>query len=111
MAITHTKYESGGSELVTGKIIADGAAANVSIGFIPSFLIIINYTNPSTHFWTKGMTDAYEHEIGATGTQQIVTSAGISDYAGDNDQAPGFTIGTNSVLNTSSDVLYYVAFR
>lgn len=112
MAFTHTKYQDGGAVgMVTGKIVVDGSAGNVEIGFVPSALFIMNYTNPSIHMWTKGMTDAYDHQVATNGTQSIVTSNGISDYVGDATHAPGFTIGTDSVLNTSSDVLYYVAFR
>lgn len=112
MAITHTKYQRGVTETVTGKIVADGSAANVELGFVPSMVWIFNYTNPSFHVWSRGMTDGYVGTIPASGgTLAVATTGGISDYAGDATHAPGFTIGTDSTLNTASDVLYYVAFR
>lgn len=113
MAFTHTKYQDGGAiGCVTGKIVVDGSAGNVSCGFVPSLVLILNYTNPSVHIWTKGMTDGYVFTIPASGgTLAVATTGGISDYAGAVSAAPGFSIGTDSTLNTASDVLYYVAFR
>jgi hypothetical protein len=99
---------------VSGKIVTatDAAANNVEIGFIPSFIIIINYTNPSVHMYAHGMTAAYLLTIPATtGTLAIATSGGVTEYTGDGTHAPGFTYGTDATLNTAGDTLYFIAFR
>lgn len=113
-AIATTINDSAGKlNVVTGKIVtADpAAAANISIGFVPSAVMIFNLTNPSQHNWYKGMGDGYCEQQVTAGDKTIVTTAGISEYAGDSTHAPGFTIGTNTVLNTAGDVLYFIAFR
>jgi len=99
---------------VTGKITVatDAAANNVSIGFVPSAILILNYTNPTWHLWIKGMTAAYVATIPATGgALAIATSGGITAYDGSASVAPGFTYGTDATLNTAGDVLYFIAFR
>jgi|GEM_PF-6286607 len=98
---------------VSGKITVatDAAANNVEIGFIPSFLIIVNYTNPSMHLYAHGMAAAYNVMIATAGGMSVVTTGGITEYAGDNNHAPGFTYGTDGTLNTAADVLYFIAFR
>jgi hypothetical protein len=111
MAGTVTKNEPVRDDFVSGKIVCDGAATNVELGFVPKQVEIQNITNPSTHRWYYGMTAAYCIQEAADGVKSVVTSAGISGYAGDATHAPGFTIGTNAVLNTASDVLYFKAFR
>lgn len=113
-AISITKNESGAKlGFCSGKIVtADpAAAANISIGFVPSVVLIFNLTNPSQHNWYKGMGDGYCEQQVTAGDKTIVTSGGISEYAGSSTAAPGFTIGTDSVLNTAGDTLYFVAFR
>lgn len=101
------------SDVVTGKIVTatDAAALNVPLGFIPSRVEIFNFTNPSQHNWQKGMAaDSCEQQVTA-GDKTIVTTGGISEYAGSATVAPGFTIGTDAVLNTAGDTLYFKAFR
>lgn len=101
------------SDVVTGKIVCanPAVAINVPLGFIPSRVEIFNYTNPSQHNWQKGMGDGYCEQQVTAGDKTIVSSNGISEYAGDASNAPGFTVGTDSVLNTAGDVLYFKAYR
>ena len=101
------------SDVVTGKIVtADpAAAANISIGFIPSRVEIFNYTNPSQHNWQKGMAAGYCEQQVTAGDKTVVTTGGISEYEGSDSAAPGFTIGTDAVLNTAGDTLYFKAYR
>ena len=101
------------SDVVTGKIVTatDAAALNVPLGFIPSRVEIFNYTNPSQHNWQKGMGDGYCEQQIPAGDKSIVTTGGISEYAGTSLIAPGFTIGTDAVLNTAGDTLYFKAYR
>lgn len=97
--------------VVTGKVDGTGAAINVSLGFVPSKVVIENVTNPSKHVWQKGMAAASCIQEITDGTKSIVAADGISEYAGSNTAAPGFTIGADAVLNTAADVLYFTAFR
>lgn len=113
-AIVVTQNENAGKlGFASGKIVtADPAAiANISIGFVPSAVMIFNKTNPSQHNWYKGMAAASCEQQVTAGDKTIVAAGGISEYAGDDTHAPGFTIGTDAVLNTAGDELYFVAFR
>ena len=103
----------GGLGVVSGKITCanPAVAINVEVGFLPSAVKIFNYTNPSQHNWYYGMGQGYCEQQVPAGDKTIVTTGGISRYAGDATHAKGFTIGTDSVLNTALDVLYFQAFR
>ena len=57
------------------------------------------------------MDNGYCEQQVTAGDKTIVTTGGISEYAGDATHAPGFTIGTDAVLNTAADVLYFKAYR
>ena len=114
MAAVITYNDDGGAlGMVTGKITTatPAAALNVPVGFLPSAVKIFNYTNPSQHNWYYGMGQGYCEQQVPAGDKTIVTTGGISRYAGDATHAKGFTIGTDSVLNTALDVLYFQAFR
>lgn len=98
---------------VTGKIVtADPAAAlNVSIGFIPKWVEITNVTNPSYHRWNANMADGKVYQfVGNTGPT-LVATGGITPYEGSASASPGFTIGTDAVLNTAADELHFIAYR
>lgn len=98
---------------ITGKIttVDPAAAFNVPIGFVPSRIEIVNATNPSLHIYQHGMGAGYEMQGATAGTFSMVTSNGITEYVGDASNAPGFTIGTDAVLNTAGDVLYFIAYK
>ena len=113
-AIAKTIQDNGGDlSHVTGKIVLanPAAVANISVGFVPSMIKIFNLTNPSQHNYYHGMTAAYMETQITAGNKSIVTSAGITEYSGDATHAPGFTIGTNAVLNTAGDTVYFIAYR
>lgn len=85
-----------------------GAAINVSCGFIPDYVRILNVTDGDiTHEWFRGMTDG-------TGVDTALAVAGnadndISEYAGDSTHSPGFTVGTDASENAK--VYRYIALR
>lgn len=102
----------------TGKVESDGSAENVSLGFIPDYVKVVNETDGDIILeWWKGMTDghAIQHtQIADDGTSttnsfEKITSNGISEYDGDSDNGQGFTIGT-AIAEADKD-LYYVAVR
>jgi len=98
---------------VTGKItLADPAAlANISIGFVPSKVLINHVTNVSDYEWNKNMDDGTANLRVTAGDKTLVAADAISPFAGDADEAPGFIIGVDTTLNTAADVLYFTAFR
>ena len=98
---------------VTGKIVmaTDAAALNVSLGFIPSKVLINHVDNVSDYEWNKNMASGTANLRVTAGDKTLVASNAISPYVGDATHAPGFTIGTDSTLNTAGDTLYFTAFR
>lgn len=110
-------------EVVTGTVEGTGAAINVSLGFIPSYVKVFNYDDAGSIFptveWWDGMTDGHGlktksiADSGATGNLSSgkITTGGISEYAGADAAAKGFSIGTDADLNVSGETLFYVAVR
>lgn len=104
--------------LAVGTITGTGSAINVSCGFIPRVVVLQNITdsNYPKMTWYKGMTAAYGF-LEKTGTtyvaRTLVTSGGISEYAGADSAGAGqgFTLGTDSDMNGAADVIYYIAYR
>ena len=99
---------------VTGKIVMNTsaiAAQKVSIGFVPSRVELFNYTNVSQHNWQKGMGNGYVEQQVTAGDKTIVTTNGISEWAGDDNEGPGFIIGTDAEMTGTSEVAYFIAFR
>lgn len=106
-----------------GTYTGTAALINVSLGFIPDYVRIINANDagaldPSLE-WFKGMGDGFglkqlrivDNATTTNKSQAIITSNGISAYAGDSTHAPGFTIGADADLNATGEVGYYIADR
>lgn len=104
-----------------GTYTGDTAAQNISLGWKPDYVKVINYTDgDATWEYTSGMTDGhaiYTRQIADNGTTSNtniakITSNGISAYAGSStsgsEAAEGFTIGT--ALSESAKVFHYIAF-
>lgn len=110
----------------TGSVEGTGSAINVSLGFVPDYVEVYNYDdagslNPILKWW-KGMTDGHAvKEVkqavdeGGTATYDVgpqkITSGGISEYAGDDDNGEGFTIGTDGDINVTDETIFYLACR
>jgi len=111
MGMTQERY-------AVGTILGTGAAINVKCGFIPRYVELLNASdsNMIKMEWFKGMAAGYAFKE-KTGTayiaRTILTSAGISEYAGSDSQGggQGFTLGTDSDMNGSGDTIYYLAVR
>jgi len=112
-AIAIVKNDALGKDIVTGKItLADpAAAANISIGFIPSKLVINHVTDVSDYEWNYNMADGTANLRVTAGDKTLVASDAITPYDGDATHAPGFTIGTDGTLNAAGSVLYFTAYR
>lgn len=125
------------ANMAVGKLTATGAETHLCLGFQPDFAIIYNLTNPSLHLWFRTMEAASMVNIFNHADTQFgaISTAGIDEYAGGdaadgtNDfylkgstlvftamtsgdlMSEGLTLGTNSVLNSGSDVLHIAAFK
>lgn len=92
-------------QVVCGRLTGTGALINVSLGFIPDKVTLLNETSGRTVTWFVGQGAG---KGVAAGT--LVTTNGISAYAGDANTPPGFTIGTDAV-NTNTNPISYDAIR
>jgi hypothetical protein len=98
------------NNIKVGKVVGTGAALNISLGFIPDYFRIINYTDGTrTDEWFEGMTDGHSiATIAAAGPVKNTTN-GVTPYAGSSSLPKGITIGT--AISTSGKDLYYFACR
>lgn len=96
-------------QTVIGTFTGTGAAANISIGFVPDFVQVWNITD-GTIFdtWFQGMTTQTSVK---TDTQAATRAApdGIAEYAGSSTTGAGFTVGAG--MNTNAKVFRYIACR
>lgn len=90
------------------KITGTGAAINVRCGFRPKLVVVLNVTQLAITFHCAGMADATALQIDDSGSNatDILSVGSAAITLG----SQGFSIGTNSALNTSSDVMYAIAF-
>lgn len=95
-----------------GTVEGTGAAINVSLGFVPDYVRVINTEDGDTiHEWFKGMTDGHAIKITNHASVQVarISSNGISEYAGSASAGAGFTLGTD--VSENEKTLHYVALR
>lgn len=93
----------------TGTVTGTGAAINVSIGFEPDYVKVINDTAGAFLEWYSSMTDGHGYKRVAAGTGTKITANGISIYAGSDTAAKGFTLGTDVDVNVNAVALRYIA--
>lgn len=105
------------AKLVKGTTTGTGAAINISLGFAPYYVKVWNDTTAVAIEWTSDRADAAgfkQNDIadnGSTGDKscEVISSNGISAYAGTSSAAVGFTIGADTDLNVNTNTLYYIA--
>jgi hypothetical protein len=92
-----------------GTYTGNGAAQNISIGFIPDYVRIVNITAPAVDEWFSGMTAGTS--VTTTGAAAIRAAPnGITAFAGTAGLAgQGFTVGAG--LSTGAYVYRYVAVQ
>lgn len=96
------------NEVKVGTYTGTGAVINISLGWVPAFVMVINVTDGDViGMWFNGMTDGTAIDIAAAVAANAAD--GISDYAGSTTAAPGFTVGTDYSENTK--VFRYLAVR
>lgn len=96
-------------QIKVGSYTGTGAAINVSIGFIPDYLHIVNVTDGTfAAEWFEGMTAGTAVEL--VNATSNVTSNGISRYLGTaGGVGAGFTAGT--AYSTNAKVYRYIAIE
>jgi hypothetical protein len=98
-------------QLVTGTTTGTGSAINIEVGFTPKLVVVINETDPGIYIWQDTMADAEMSKLTDAVALTFPTSNGMSVYAGAiAATGKGFTIGADSDMNASSDVIHYAAF-
>jgi hypothetical protein len=96
-------------QVVIGTITGNGAAQNISLGFIPDYVQIANITDGDVvDIWFQGMTTQTSIKIDTAAATRAATD-GIAEYAGDATHGAGFTIGAG--ISENAKVLRYVAMR
>lgn len=93
---------------VSGTYTSNGSANNVTLGFNPAFILVINESDGDTiGFWIEGMANAELQKVvdSGTGTTDLsfVTSNGITVSSG------VVTFGTDAALNENTKVFRYFA--
>lgn len=95
-----------GPEIKQGTYTGTGAAINISLGFVPTAVIVKNSTDRDlTVLWTS--TNANGTADALVGSN--VDSNGITPYAGTETAAPGFTVGTG--LSENAKVFDWIAIK
>lgn len=92
-----------------GTYTGNGSAVNISVGFIPDYVRIVNITAPAVDEWFSGMTAGTS--VTTTGTAAVRAAPnGITAFAGSAAVAgQGFTVGAG--LSTNASVYRYVAIQ
>jgi hypothetical protein len=106
MAVTSTQKNEGGiARIASGSYLTSSTAAafNITTGFTPRYVYIVNETSGDSEVWFQGMTDAYAVKRVAEGTQAMITSLGITplEY--------GFTVGLDTDINVINEQLRWIA--
>lgn len=93
----------------TGTVTGTGAALNISVGFIPDNVRIFNGTDGSSIEWFSSMANGAGFKTVAAGTRSVISTGGITPFAGSATAGQGFSIGTDAQLNINGQVIRYIA--
>ena len=100
----------------TGTQDGTGAAINIELGWQPDKVEVQNCeaADFARLEWYKGMADAAAIKT-ATSTKSLLTTLGISMYAGSStpgaQKRKGFTIGADADVNVSGESITWCAWR
>lgn len=107
MAVTSTQStEDGIVNIKVGRYISDATAAafDITCGFRPRYVLVMNVTSGDSVEWFEGMSAAHGLKQVAAGTRSIITSLGITPLTA------GFTVGLDTDVNVTNEQLSWVAF-
>lgn len=79
------------------------AAFDITTGFKPRYVRVVNVDDRETIEWFEGMADASALKTQAAGTQTLATSLGITPLAN------GFTVGLDTLVNVTSKQISWIA--
>lgn len=97
--------------MATGTVEGTGSAINVSCGFTPLHVKLVNIDGDAMLEWAPDMGAAGGYKTIADGTSAHVATGGVSAYVGAVGTASnGFTIGADSDVNASGETLVWVAY-
>jgi len=97
------------TNIKTGTVTGTGANLNVSVGFSPDHVRVINDTAGDSLEWFSNMPAGAAFKRVAAGAGTKITTGGISQFTGSATQQAGFTIG-NDATNTAAQVIRYIAY-
>ena len=93
-----------------GTYTGSGAAINLSLGFTPEYIRVVNTTDGDESWeWFANMPNGSALAQAAAGTQSRINANGIGAYAGSPTASKGFTIGT--ALSEAGKTFAYFAIR
>jgi hypothetical protein len=112
-------------DIVVGTFTGAGADVNVSIGFVPTAVIVFATETEGFAIHRVGLSQSYvagtvdESAMAAVagkGVSQaegntVDASGAVSAYLGDDTHAPGFTIANAAIGNDNGQTCNYIAFR
>lgn len=90
------------SRSMVGSFYGTGASKDIKgLGFRPKYVRLLNIGGLATAEWVKGMADASALKEITAGTKSLITSNGITPLA------DGFTLGADTDLNVSGELVRY----
>ncbi|WP_395452848.1 hypothetical protein ACHMW5_02335 [Azospirillum melinis] len=111
------------SNFRSGTVNGTGAAINVSLGWQPDYVKLINIADAGSldpmMEWTSDMPAAAgikylriaDNATTANKSHAYVTTGGVSVYAGSTSAGEGFTIGADTDINASGEKIVWIAMR
>lgn len=95
----------------TGTYTGNGSAQNISLGFMPDYVEIIDTTGLVVYKWVSNMATgtAYKAATDTVVASIVANPNGVSQFAGSSSAGAGFTVGTS--LSTNASVYRYVAMQ
>ena len=108
MTITSTQSKAPASvvNVATGRYLSTAAAAafNITLGFKPRYVRVLNNGSGDQYEWFEGMADAEALKTtAATSAISLITTLGITPLAN------GFTVGLDEDVNVISEQLSWLA--
>lgn len=97
---------SGVSRVKVGSFYGTGADLNIrTVTFRPKVVKITNLGGLATALWVKGMADDSAVKEVTAGTKSAITSNGITPLS------DGFSLGADTDLNVSGELVYFEAYE
>lgn len=106
MAVTSTQDNGDGiMRFAEGSYITSSTAAafDITCGFTPRYVRVVNETSGDVEEWFSGMTDGHAMKRVAAGTNAAITSLGITPLT------YGFTVGLDTDINVINEQLRWIA--